>query len=270
MLPPTSELKPEPEVHGHGAGEDTKLLSTNQLIALYAEFRSTQTDILSETGGFAKLLGRRDERLIESFANLVESHVKAAVAQLEPRFGAQDSKLLAVSKEIASLTGRISAIEKAQGAAAFNDELRDIKSSVLSLIDAMSAMVTNKTELAGRKVLLVDDHELILKSLTRVISSYGAHVITASTLATVKALLVDIDPDCVLVDVRLAAGESGADVVRWLLESGVDKSRVLFMSGDTGPVPNAVAAQLGVRLVEKPMASAELVSVIREASSRKN
>ena len=100
MLPPASEtLKAEPEAAGHGAGDETKLLSTNQLIALYSEFRHTQTDILSETGGFAKLLERRDERLVASFAAVVENSVHRAVTQLEPRFRGIEQELAAARRE---------------------------------------------------------------------------------------------------------------------------------------------------------------------------
>jgi hypothetical protein len=100
MLPPaTVTLKAEPETSGHGAGDDTKLLSTNQLIALYTEFRHTQTDILSETGGFASMLARRDERLVSSFARLVEDSVRGAVTQLEPRFRGIEHELAAARRE---------------------------------------------------------------------------------------------------------------------------------------------------------------------------
>lgn len=113
MLPPAAPaLKPEPEQAGHGAGEETKLLSTNQLIALYSEFKHTQSDILSETGGFARLLERRDERLVSSFARLVDESVRGAVHELEPRFRGIERELAAARRDATEALERVKALEE--------------------------------------------------------------------------------------------------------------------------------------------------------------
>ncbi len=180
----------------------------------------------------------------------------------------QDAKLANVTTELANLAGRIDVIERAQLSTALERELGDIRASVLSLIEAVEGMGgTNRTELTGRKVLLVDDHDLILKSMSRIVSSHGATVLTASTLAAVQSVVKTHDPDCVVVDVRLAEGEDGSEIVEWLLARGIDRSRVLLLSGDRSAGTEA-AARLGVKLVEKPLSATELVSVIREASNR--
>jgi CheY-like chemotaxis protein len=183
----------------------------------------------------------------------------------------QDGRLDAVTKAVSALSARIDGIEKSpRPGVAYEDDLREVKQTLGTILDMIETMGSaDKSVLAGRKVLLVDDLEILLRTLTRVLSSHGATVLTASTFATVKLLVRDFDPDCVVVDLRLAAGEDGAVVANWLLNDvGLAKSRVLLMTGDTGPGPRALAARLGVGLVEKPMASGEFVSAIREASNR--
>jgi uncharacterized coiled-coil protein SlyX len=128
IIPPAaevpSELRAESEA-GHGASDELKLMSTNQLIALYTEYRETQEDMLSESGGFAKLLARRDERLVESFAKTIEHLVEPRFSGIELKLSKQGEMIHKLEKECAEL--RQEHRETARKIEVFERELAQLK-----------------------------------------------------------------------------------------------------------------------------------------------
>lgn len=100
---PPPAIVPESDPPGRGASAEVKQLSTDQLIALYTEFKETQRDLLSETGGFAQLLERRDERLVASFAKTVEHLVEPRFSGIELKLSKQGELIHKLEKECAEL-----------------------------------------------------------------------------------------------------------------------------------------------------------------------
>jgi DNA-binding NarL/FixJ family response regulator len=74
---------------------------------------------------------------------------------------------------------------------------------------------------AGRSALrlvLVDDHEMVLHGLTAMLAHFAADVVvagTATTLAQARRTIDEVGPDIVLSDVRIGR-DSGLDLVREL------------------------------------------------------
>jgi DNA-binding NarL/FixJ family response regulator len=81
------------------------------------------------------------------------------------------------------------------------------------------------------RVVLVDDHEMVLQGLKAMLSRYLGRVrVVGEALdgPTAERVIAALDPDVVLCDVRLR-GESGLDLCRRLLERSPGR-RVVFLS----------------------------------------
>jgi DNA-binding response OmpR family regulator len=117
------------------------------------------------------------------------------------------------------------------------------------------------------KVLLVDDDEELLESLSFGLRRAGLHVLVARDPQSTTRLLRDEMPDCVVLDVDLGRW-SGLDILREVpQESDVP---VLMLTGETSDRIVELSRQLGSSAhLTKPMVMSELLWHIRWAT-RKN
>ena len=67
-----------------------------------------------------------------------------------------------------------------------------------------------------RRVLLVDDHEILLKSLARDFDREGLEVLKATNIADALALAAEHQPDLAIVDLFLAVPENGIELIKAL------------------------------------------------------
>jgi len=116
----------------------------------------------------------------------------------------------------------------------------------------------------GRRVLLVEDEDMVRKVLMRMLSSRGYDVKTASSVSEAEALFDDPgnDFELLITDVMIPQG-SGHALARNLV-ARQPALRVLFVSGYSGggPIEGIQAEQ--VRFLTKPFGSAELTQMIHE------
>ncbi len=68
---------------------------------------------------------------------------------------------------------------------------------------------------AKRRVLILDDSELALGAMAVTLERSGYEVRTATSMATVQAILVSWSPDVVLTDVNMP-GVEGTQICSWL------------------------------------------------------
>lgn len=80
----------------------------------------------------------------------------------------------------------------------------------------MSAILAEELRPTVKKVLLIDDHEMYLKYVSREFVRVGVQVSAAQTLADAVELVREHRPDVALVDLFLTPPESGLDVIRAL------------------------------------------------------
>src|SRR5205823_5112262 len=78
----------------------------------------------------------------------------------------------------------------------------------------MSASLAEALRPTVKKVLLVDDHEMYLKYVSREFVRAGVAVSAAQTVADAVKLVRAHQPDVALVDLFLTPPESGLDVIR--------------------------------------------------------
>ena len=111
------------------------------------------------------------------------------------------------------------------------------------------------------RVLVIEDHRLVAQGLEMGLRAGGFEVrSTEGTPGTLPALLAEFSPDVVLLDLHLADGRSGMD----LLPSLVSPSRrVIVLTGESDPVVLAEALEGGAdAILEKSVPFSELVQEI--------
>ena len=116
----------------------------------------------------------------------------------------------------------------------------------------------------GRRVLLVEDEDMVRKVLMRMLSSRGYDVKTAASVSEAEALFdtPGNDFELLITDVMIPQG-SGHALARGLV-ARKPSLRVLFVSGYSGggPIEGIDAEQ--VRFLTKPFGSAELTQMIHD------
>lgn len=81
------------------------------------------------------------------------------------------------------------------------------------------------------KILIVEDEFLIAMDLQMQLEDLGHTVVgIARDFTNCRSIVERIVPDLAFMDLRLANGDSGEDVARWLLEE--HNVRCVFMSGN--------------------------------------
>lgn len=117
--------------------------------------------------------------------------------------------------------------------------------------------------LAGRRVWLLEDDDLLREALAERLRDWGADVLALASLAQVRAALAAAAaPAVLLTDHRLSDGD-GAQAIALIVERHGDVSAVL-MSGEGGGGADALAdyAVLGVPVLHKPFRAEALLPLL--------
>jgi signal transduction histidine kinase len=119
--------------------------------------------------------------------------------------------------------------------------------------------------LAGVRVLLVDDEELIRRPMMRFLTKRGAEVTDAGDGLQALERLATLEPHVILVDLRMPRMDGVEFYARLQAERPVLAERVLFLSGDiTQLAGRGLAPVPRERVLVKPVELAELERRIRE------
>lgn len=78
-----------------------------------------------------------------------------------------------------------------------------------------STLSSERLTLAGRTVLVIEDHKDSLELLTTILSSLNAHVLTARTVAAAEHEVRFCRPHLIVCDMKLPDG-TGIDFLKWL------------------------------------------------------
>jgi signal transduction histidine kinase len=118
--------------------------------------------------------------------------------------------------------------------------------------------------LDGKIVVVVDDDDLVLRSVTGLLESWGCMVLPAEggTQAQERVRYIGLPPDALLCDFRLMDGEKGTDVIFALRREFGPKLPAILISGDTGPDMLRIAQEAGLALLHKPLAAAKLRTLL--------
>jgi DNA-binding NtrC family response regulator len=119
--------------------------------------------------------------------------------------------------------------------------------------------------LRNKSVLVVDDDPAMLRAMTKVLANEGMRVTGLSDPTAVVTKLVESETrfDLVITDLRMPTF-SGRGVLA--LASALSELPVIIITAFGGSDVEAQALQLGAfAFLEKPVAAAELIDVVRRA-----
>lgn len=124
-------------------------------------------------------------------------------------------------------------------------------------------MSSSSGEVFKPTMLIVEDNEEILFALELVFQAEGYAVHVAIDLASARARLAEHAIDATLLDMRLAHGDFGSDLVRELADNESSPTVVLLSASPELALP--VAREFGLSWVPKPFDIDTLVKTMRIA-----
>lgn len=118
-------------------------------------------------------------------------------------------------------------------------------------------------DLAGRRLLLIDDDPEILRALAGTLDAWSCDVATADSLEQALARLeTSWTPELVIADYHLGGGETGTEAIRALRERLQVALPAVLLTADAGARAQREALALDVELLHKPVAPARLRALL--------
>lgn len=120
------------------------------------------------------------------------------------------------------------------------------------------------TSLHNTTVLVIDDDALVCEALAGLITQWGGTALTASCGKDALTISTQASnqPNVVLCDYRLPAGETGDNVIKLLREHIDPALPAALITGDTAPERLREANKSGVPLLHKPVQPARLRALL--------
>ncbi len=120
-----------------------------------------------------------------------------------------------------------------------------------------------KSPLAGKRLLIVDDDAAVLSGTTGILTSWGCQVSAAASVAQVEQFLHDgVKWDLIVSDYQLGNNTNGIDVIELVRQHQNQRIPCILISGDTSPTVLKLASVSGHHLLHKPVRPAKLRSLI--------
>ncbi len=118
-------------------------------------------------------------------------------------------------------------------------------------------------DLAGTRVIIIDDEVMIRKGMTTVLQEWGCSVMQAESIAEAQKLVGDdCAIDMILSDYRLRENTTGIDAILALHNQCKRNIPAIILTGDTDPERLKEAKASGFKLLHKPVSSAKLRSLM--------
>ncbi|MBB3989827.1 response regulator [Croceicoccus naphthovorans] len=111
----------------------------------------------------------------------------------------------------------------------------------------------------AKRIVIVDDDVLISEYLQDLCEFYGAEVVgTAHDAQDAEAVILDREPDYVLMDLRLGGARDGVDVAE-TVQATLPMMKIVFISGSNEPKSmDRIASNNPHRVLIKPISPADL------------
>jgi DNA-binding response OmpR family regulator len=121
-------------------------------------------------------------------------------------------------------------------------------------------------ELAGKKILLVDDDRDILAAMEAALSELGPEICTAANGNEAVSQAESCEPDLVVLD-QMLPGRSGFLVMEKLKrgKKPTDPPKIIMITGNQGTRHKVYAESLGVnKYLNKPFRMEKLIDSVKE------
>ncbi len=123
-----------------------------------------------------------------------------------------------------------------------------------------------------KNILVIDDEELIIKSLTKLLEKKGLNVFVAKSGEDAQIIAEEEEFDLMIVDIRMP-GLNGADTVEAIYKGLEAKSRpkapVIFITGYADEAAQKKAQELKpVAYIHKPFDISALVDKVKEVLNK--
>ncbi len=114
-----------------------------------------------------------------------------------------------------------------------------------------------------KKILVIDDEELIIRSLTKLLEKNGFEVFIAKTGGDALVMCEEEDFDLIIADVRIP-GLNGVEIVQSIYEN-LGKPPVIFITGYADREIEEKAKELRpIDYIYKPFDIPELIDKVKE------
>jgi DNA-binding NtrC family response regulator len=112
-----------------------------------------------------------------------------------------------------------------------------------------------QTPLAGKVIVLLEDDELVRRATERMLSRFGAEVVTGTSSAEALAAISSrrLTPSCVIADYWLSHDEDGLTAACAVREAAGSPIQGLIITGDLSDEVASNVADAGFRLLRKPV-----------------
>lgn len=112
--------------------------------------------------------------------------------------------------------------------------------------------------LQGRRLLVIDNEQMVLQSMQGLLQQWGADVLTAADLEQAVSCLQGRAPDLALVDYHLDGGRTGLQALTALREQFGAELPALMITADRTEDCRQGARSLGVAVLNKPIKAGKL------------
>jgi CheY-like chemotaxis protein len=133
-------------------------------------------------------------------------------------------------------------------------------------LDSRMSAQRSGTDVAGSRILVLDDETSVLDAMRQLLESWGCEVATVANPEEAEAHVASAPEsvDLLIVDYRLRRHASGIETIARLREKAGRAIPALVVTGDTGPDRLREAQQSGYPLLHKPVAPARLRATMLE------
>lgn len=167
---------------------------------------------------------------------------------------------LAITQRLASALGHALAVSSREGRGSIFSVACD---AAPALARSGGGDATSSVELAGLRVLVIDDDPAILSAASQLMRAWDCDVRTAASGSEALALVdATWQPDAVLVDYRLRDGEIGTQVLARLAQSLGRMPPAALVTGDADAIPEPAPPDAGPIVLLKPFNGARLRALL--------
>ena len=131
-------------------------------------------------------------------------------------------------------------------------------------VETVPGTVHPAAEIAGHRVLLVEDEPGVRNAMRMLLRMEGFRVIAAATAAEALIELAD-DPafDIVISDYHLEEGRTGTEVISAARARLGSSLKAVLVTGDTSSAIRELQADEHLRIISKPINSGDLLGLVR-------